>query len=258
MSIDKIFKKIEDTKEKTCRILNNERTKLDKLLTYFFTFFEKEKKCGADWVRGEDKKRYDSFFNFLKNFDITPSFIKTFAEKIGEVKEEEKQIFGLYLSAMMQVSYNKGYNNFEFGKIKVDELGAFLKGREKEKIKIRLSSLEGDWNFWMAENCDISISRVVGNWNFWKMRECPIKIEKLNGSENIYYSEKCSFDLGKVSGSENLNYVKESNIKINFLNDSSFGHSIENSTVQSKDLNMLIKIKNTSSNKKNKYELIKK
>ncbi len=281
MGLENTFKeKIENRDWRKPKKINGWESIFDSFLATLISKFE-EIKGEDEWNFKKSEEYFNSCLEYFQNFDLTPKIIEEFCKKIGEVDEYLKWAFGSFVSAMIQKSYNSGYNNFKLSDLKIDMFGSFLEGKDDDKIRIKIDHLIGDWNFWRVKNIYLKTSRILGDWNFWKVENVKLEIPRIDGMWNFLFIENSNFEIGKAVGKENFWYIYNSDffvedvdgignfwhiensiIKVNrFYNgvatNPNFYRGIKNSIIKSKNQYTLSKIKKNisdgSSNEDNKF-----
>ncbi|MBI4448010.1 hypothetical protein HY643_03440 [Candidatus Woesearchaeota archaeon] len=89
-------------------------------------------------------------------------------------KEYDKEVFGLFLSALMQSSYKQGFNDFKFENINANCFGGWLRGKEGKPIIVKAEKINGDYTLSHAKNCVAEINNYQGDYFGYKMNNCTI------------------------------------------------------------------------------------
>ncbi|MBI4447447.1 hypothetical protein HY643_00550 [Candidatus Woesearchaeota archaeon] len=176
MGLDKIFqeKAEKPAEERKLQVIITEEVVVDDLTAYFERSIPPKLEVNGYW--DDDFKKY---FNHLSNFNITPKLIAQLNEKIpnkGKPLDILHRPFrlctpldyynsykGIFLSALIQASYNKGFNNFELGEINADHFGCYLKGKAENPIKLKIGKINGSLIFRDAINYNCSGSIALSN-----------------------------------------------------------------------------------------------
>ncbi|MBI4448095.1 hypothetical protein HY643_03885 [Candidatus Woesearchaeota archaeon] len=155
MGLNDIFEQPEKPlEEKKLEVITSEEALLDTLLAYF----ENSKYLQWKLLPEDGKKYFDECMKYLQRFTIEPKIIYRFNEKAKmPASVGERQALGLCLSAMIQISYNQGFNDFEFKEVPASCLGGFLQGQQNNKIKIKVGKSKGVWFLDSAENAVMEI-----------------------------------------------------------------------------------------------------
>ncbi|MBI4448195.1 hypothetical protein HY643_04385 [Candidatus Woesearchaeota archaeon] len=168
MGLEKIFTKIENPfEEKKLEVVGSEEAVLDEWMAYF-------EQTNLNFNVYTDI--LDFYKNYLVNFEIKPAMIKKFNDMVDTKKfnDRKKMWLGLFLSAMIQTSYNKGFNDFVFEEINVDNFGMYLQGQKDKPIKIKAKIIDGNSTLNDAENCVAKITSYKGKCFGWYMKDCKI------------------------------------------------------------------------------------
>ncbi|MBI4448249.1 hypothetical protein HY643_04670 [Candidatus Woesearchaeota archaeon] len=166
MGLEKIFQKQELIREEKLQIINTKESELDKLLASLLGYFNKTPPCYNNW-----HAYYTSAALNLKGLNIPPEAIQKINENIKKGTQEK----GLFLSALIQTSYNQGNNYFEFETINADCFGAFLEGKKGNKLTLKIKKLLQGQSFVCAKHCRIEISIIKDLTSFgWGMRDCQV------------------------------------------------------------------------------------
>ncbi|MBI4448324.1 hypothetical protein HY643_05060 [Candidatus Woesearchaeota archaeon] len=160
MSLNDVFWQAEKPEEeKKLEVITTEESVLDDLMAYF------EQTSNEEWksVSNKAKEYFDTCLKDLQSFRLTPKTITNFNQKVGKLKENEMQSLGICLSAMIQTSYNHGFNDFEFEEIVADCFGAFLQGTEDNLLKIKAKKIIGVDTLYRAINFSLIAETANGN-----------------------------------------------------------------------------------------------
>ncbi|HLC46191.1 MAG TPA: hypothetical protein VJI75_00455 [Candidatus Nanoarchaeia archaeon] len=144
---------------------------------------EKERKArieGEVWLE-EALKEYENTFEtegmiYEELFDkivnqslpvLTSGQINQFIEATIEYEEHKKYLdrTGLFVSALIQIAYNAGFNDFVLepkGTQPLNMIGAYLKGTEKDPIRLTNNARTGDSCGWRSEYINITNNTRTG------------------------------------------------------------------------------------------------
>lgn len=116
---------------------------LEKTLDDLFGIYKGTRVYDLDWP----DKIYKTYWDLLEknNIKITPEAIETFALRLdyaGGPANGRKM--GLFLTAMVQKSFQQGYNNFEilmYNNHPLHLFGMYLRGEQDKKLVIRFTNV---------------------------------------------------------------------------------------------------------------------
>ncbi|MBI4448329.1 hypothetical protein HY643_05085 [Candidatus Woesearchaeota archaeon] len=209
MGLENVFGKPEQVvEEKKLEVIASDESVVGELLIFF------KKNKYKEWKNWDECKEYfnnASTSNFLKSFQISPKRIRKFNEK-AKIKGNYQESFGLYLSALIQASYNQGFNDFEFKEIVADCFGAYLKGKEGSPIKIQIETLNGKANFAYAQNFFAQITNLNGDNNFKWAEDFSAKIRSIKGYANVRVVKNSIVEIGDNPGKNFGGYMKNCTI----------------------------------------------
>ncbi len=152
MGLENLFKEeIKNIEEKS--VAKIERTKREDVVREFEKYYNKLKEkyyFGAYFIHGADEY-FNEVKSFAKSYFLSNELINDLLKNLEKSKE-----LGVFISAIIQASYENGCNEFNFGEIRCDYFGAFLKGKGGEKIRINIENLDGRYCFYKSENCYVT------------------------------------------------------------------------------------------------------
>ncbi len=214
MSLENIFKNVEKPEEKKINLVRNEEQIFDDIMLIFQENVENIFTPIMDFVKNNFRKCY----NLLKTYDITPEIIRKFSEKDLKLKNDEYTFKGVYLSALIQRSYDLGYNNFELDQIYMQHFGSFLKGKEENPIKIKMRILEWSFGFSFAENCHVIVDeKIDGYGHFWSAKNCFAETNLVRGSHTFIYAKNSVFKIKESTASTLLNNVENCSLIADYV-----------------------------------------
>ncbi|MBI4448144.1 hypothetical protein HY643_04130 [Candidatus Woesearchaeota archaeon] len=245
MGLEKVFGKAEKVEEKVLEVVASDESMVDDFLDYF----DKTKDIYSV------KENFDIFQQDLQDRQINPSLVS----KINLILQQRTRIQygyfrenlynslkGLFLSALIQTSYNQGFNGFEFEEINAECFGAFLEGREDNKIRIKIEKIEGSWNFVKATAFSASIQTLKGSGNFQYSKNFSTQIGMLKGGTDFLGATSISATINQLEANYGFYYAKKSIIKINNYQGNNFGYEMENCKVYSPNETVIKQIKEES------------
>ena len=255
MSIEDLFKKVEEVNnEKIIKKLNCEE-----LLQEFIKWYEKNYYFHSIGCDGK-LEYFHSVFQFLKSYEMAPVLISNFYQKIKKIKER-KESLGLFLSAMIQTSYDQGWNNFTFDKIEADCFGAFLKGLDKKRLILNVGKINGNLAFFYSDYCEFTAKEICGMDTMTNSTRTKLKVENLSGNFNFWGVEECDIEIDVLEGRFNLGHAKKCNVFIHNLgysqNNVQYFFIPQHCIFISQNENTLKIIEEQTKNKTNKYILKK-
>ncbi|MBI4448191.1 hypothetical protein HY643_04365 [Candidatus Woesearchaeota archaeon] len=86
----------------------------------------------------------------------------------------ESRYFEIFLSALIQASYNQGNNNFVFENVDTNFFAELLMGKKEDPIKIEAQAISGNNAFRRAQNCTLEIASYTGLRFGHMMGNCQI------------------------------------------------------------------------------------
>ena len=169
---------------------------------------ERERKAqhtGEAWLE-DTLKEYNSAFDIKKatypeifNEIMTQSLpvltsgqINQFIEATIEYEEHENYLgrTGVFASALIQTAYNAGHNDFVLepkGTQPLDWIGAYLKGTEKNPLRLTNNTQTGECCGWEAEHVIITNNTITGRHCGWLARHSTFKTNNPETLENMAY-----------------------------------------------------------------------
>ncbi|MBI4448345.1 hypothetical protein HY643_05170 [Candidatus Woesearchaeota archaeon] len=193
---------------------------LEELLAYF----NETKKDFWDYNQLKDYSVESK--NFLKEYTINPQIINEFNLHIQRqsLSKAEKWYLGIFLSAMIQTSYDQGFNDFSFEEINAHGFGTFLKGKNGDKLMIKVGTITGYDTLAKSKNCSLEAKTIIGGWTLWFAKKSTLTVETLKGDYSLRYAENCTAEITNYEGQN-------------------FGYGITNCKIYSSNPNVLEKIK---------------
>ncbi|MBI4447610.1 hypothetical protein HY643_01385 [Candidatus Woesearchaeota archaeon] len=209
MGLEHVFGTAEKPeKEKKLQVIVSDEAVVDELLACF-----EKNKYNDEHNLDEGKEYFKNVSTFLKSFQISHERIKKFYKKAA-VKKNESESFGLYLSALIQTSYQQGNNNFKFGAVNANWLGVFLEGKITRPINIKIDALNGYSNFSNSNYFSAKIKKIEGKYNFWQANNFSTSIQNLNGNDAFCHAQNFSAKITNLKGNLNFKYAEGFSAKI--------------------------------------------
>ncbi|MBI4447706.1 hypothetical protein HY643_01885 [Candidatus Woesearchaeota archaeon] len=176
MGLENVFgKPAKIEPEKKLEVIATEESVIDELLIHFKTSTTKRPMSLND--QNAHKVEIQKFLQ--KYHKITPNLISTFNRTIN-TKKLGLEIFdatsGAFLSALIQTSYNQGFNNFEFGEININWFGIYLQGKKGSLIKIKVNKINGEATLFAAEYCFLKVEALNGKYALGNTENCLAEI----------------------------------------------------------------------------------
>ncbi|MBI4448326.1 hypothetical protein HY643_05070 [Candidatus Woesearchaeota archaeon] len=187
MKLKNVFGKPEKVEpEKQLEVITTEESVLDDLIAYFEKLFPPHLLTY--------KEAFDACRKDLRSYPIKPELIKKFNEKINLTSFDpyKRCCRGVFVSSLIQVSYDQGLNNFEFGKINFDSFGEFLEGQKNKPIKIKVNTTNEKDTLWAAKYCNLTAEIINGNRTLWYAQNCIAEIQSYKGEEFGKGMENCT------------------------------------------------------------------
>ncbi|MBI4447652.1 hypothetical protein HY643_01605 [Candidatus Woesearchaeota archaeon] len=175
MGLRDIFKKAEKPlEEKKLEAITTDESVIDewnvKLQSSFCSMLR-------DW-----KDDFKAYVDYSKSFKIKPDLITKFNESLGMGAGWNRGTHrGLFLSALIQTSYDQGSNNFEFEEISANLFGGWLEGKESNTLKIRVKKISGHFQFWESNYTYLIAENFVGDWGLFQSTYSTAKIISYDG-----------------------------------------------------------------------------
>ncbi|MBI4447466.1 hypothetical protein HY643_00650 [Candidatus Woesearchaeota archaeon] len=135
----------------------------------------------------------------LQSYLIKPAQIKKFNKKFDaeELIEVKRRCLGVFISSLIQVSYNQGFNDFEFEQVDADYFGAFLKGKKDNPIRIKAKKVWGDELLHGAKYCSLIAKELNTIYTLQDAVSCSLQTEYFISSEYLGYCCKdCVIKIG--------------------------------------------------------------
>ncbi|MBI4448107.1 hypothetical protein HY643_03945 [Candidatus Woesearchaeota archaeon] len=224
-----IFTKIEQPQqEKSLEVVTTEESVVDELLAYFEHDYPNE--IPLHWPSQFERwvHHFENSKNCLQTVKITPKMIKQINDKLPKQKKHKKYFTeirdscyatskGFFLSALIQTSYNQGFNGFKFEEIDADFFGHGLKGKENDSIKIKIQTLNGHHSFDEAEYCSLEAEIINGGHTFQYAKDCSLTAKSINGDSTFCNAEKSSLKISIIIGKLTLEKAQDCDAKIGTL-----------------------------------------
>ncbi|MBI4448343.1 hypothetical protein HY643_05155 [Candidatus Woesearchaeota archaeon] len=198
MGLKDIFGQAEKpVEEKKLEVVVNDESVLDDWMAYF----EQTKKMPWSGIcKLEDYLTTSQVF--LKRYQIKPERIYKFNKKVDTTKldYEEANFFSVFLSSLIQTSYNQGFNNFKFEEINIDRFGILLVGQGDEPIKIEVTTINAEDVFLWAKNSSLEVENLKGNVPLREAQHCFLKAKKIEGNFLLSYATNCRLEAETING----------------------------------------------------------
>ena len=155
---------------------------------------------------GDPDEQFDKF-RTLNNIILSPDKISTFA-KITVCYENHENFrinTGLFISALIQNSYDSGNNNFYFKTNNIEWLGTYNKGNKENPLVISIEENHGTRIGEETEYSTFNIKENHGTEIGWDAKHSTFNIEE-NQGENIGWDAKHS--TFKSSNEKTLDSIK--------------------------------------------------
>ncbi|MBI4448156.1 hypothetical protein HY643_04190 [Candidatus Woesearchaeota archaeon] len=179
------------------------------------------------------RETFNDNLDYLKSFEIKPARINNFNKKIKNVHGNKKESFGIFLSALVQTSYNQGFNNFDFGTINAGIFGGYLKGAKGNPIKIRAGKISGYNTFNSAENCSLTAKVINGDDTLENATGCSLTAEKIQGDFILYAASNCSLTTETLIGDDPFWAAEGCVAEITNYHGNAFGLHLKNCQIYS-------------------------
>lgn len=196
MGLDKIFQKQEKIEEeKKLGVITTKESAVDDLTLHLINFFKKdeEKYEITSWWNV-----FDYYKRYLQKLEITPSIIQKVSGQLSTSESTEhvyRTYKGIALTALMQQSYNCGFNNFEFEDVVANGFCEFLKGEDNSLVKIKANKIIGNSTLASAEYCTLKTASIEGWQTLWLGENCTVEIGKYNGYQFGYKMKNCKIHV---------------------------------------------------------------
>ncbi|MBI4447612.1 hypothetical protein HY643_01395 [Candidatus Woesearchaeota archaeon] len=181
MSLDNVFGIAEKpVEEKKLQVVVREEEVVDELLVYFY------KSVTMDVT--DLSKFFDGSLTFLRSFGITPQLITKVNNKLPQKKflAYHTDYKGTFLSALIQTSYEQGFNNFEFEHLQSSYFGSDLQTNKNQPINLKINCLAGGCNFKHSSGINAQIQTLMGDADFLGAKDFSVKINQLVGEAFTY------------------------------------------------------------------------
>ncbi|MBI4447629.1 hypothetical protein HY643_01490 [Candidatus Woesearchaeota archaeon] len=197
--------------------------------------------------------------NFLKSFKIKPEAISKFNEKIS-LKNETRAAsfyFGALLSALIQTSYQQGFNNFLFNNIEANAFGYYLEGQKNKKIKITAKFIGSDYLLSGGKDCFLKAETIYGIHAVNYAERCFLNATIIHSSGAFSGTAKSYLKAHALSGMDIFWCAKRCIAEIEAYEGHFFGCSMENCKIYSASNETLTKLRNQSGAVTNTFRIKK-
>ncbi|MBI4447888.1 hypothetical protein HY643_02815, partial [Candidatus Woesearchaeota archaeon] len=204
---------------------------------------------------------------FLKKYSflqLQPKHLTKLVSNITsteKILDKEKWHLGLFLSILIQTSYNQGFNDFEFEEINADDFGSCLNGKNEDKIRIKAEKINGRNTLEYAEfcslnagtingggagisahNCYLEAETINGNSLFGGARDCSLNTKIINGDLAGHCSQNCFLTAEKIIGDYTLINAEKCTLQITNYNGNRFGEGMKSCMIYSPKVITLLKL----------------
>ncbi|MBI4447446.1 DUF3737 family protein, partial [Candidatus Woesearchaeota archaeon] len=242
MGLENVFgtpEKIEP--EKKLEVITSEEAVIDDWMVYFE---QTKKMIWEKW--GHLPNYFAESKQFLQSYTkISPKMIQIFNKKVDTSKLNlcEKGCLGVFLSSLMQTSYDKGFNNFEFEEINTDDFGMFLQGQKSKPIRVIGKKISGDDTLHMAKYCFLEAQTIYGHNLLKNAIDCLIKADTINGNSSLDGAKNCSLKTETLFGNAILINSEECVAEIANYEGEYLGGNMNNSTIYTSKLVSWMRLK---------------
>lgn len=191
MGLDKIFQeKAEKVEEKKLQVVVSDESVEDKILAEALNYFNRSSPTEEKELK-DDFKVYTDYLQ--QNYKIKPSLVSKINESVDSKKfdSDKKCYLGIFLSAMIQTSYNQGFNDFVFDKIHANLFGSLLKGVGRNKIRIKANIIKGNGSLGLSKNCYFIVKKIEGLDTLIASKNCVAEITHYKGGELGWGMRNC-------------------------------------------------------------------
>ncbi|MBI4447758.1 hypothetical protein HY643_02165 [Candidatus Woesearchaeota archaeon] len=229
MGLDKIFEKAEKpTEEKKLEVVASGESILNEWLIFFNKYLLG---CSEELL----SEKFNDWKLYLESYNqLTPGMISKFSERIDLPKRcaTEIDFSGFFVSFMIHKSYNQGFNNFEFGEVKLPGLCSHLRGKRRNPIKVKAQIvnaekfltfskycdleagvMNGRLHFMRDDNCKIIAQHIIGNDLLFRARYSSLEVETINGHSALAQTYNCSLKTKKIVGYSTAEFSKKCNLE---------------------------------------------
>src|SRR3989344_1337836 len=164
----------------------------------------------------------------IKTIDdiLAPSDINTFLQTTITCQQHQNYNWrtGMFISQLIQKSYDAGNNGFELNTQKVkrlNNLGYQIQGTKRRKIKLKIEGDAGDYCGIDSKNSIITIGENAGNWCGYYSTDSTITIGGNTGNDCGWNSTDSTITIGGNAGNycgwdSNNSTFKIKNKELNF------------------------------------------
>ncbi|MBI4447743.1 hypothetical protein HY643_02080 [Candidatus Woesearchaeota archaeon] len=180
MGLDKIFqeKAEKPEKEKKLEVVSSDESVVDELLAYFYST---KKDCCK--TPGDLRDYFEESQKFLQTYRLKKGLISRFNDRIDiqQIIGTEKNDLGIFLSALMQASYQQGSNNFKLKEVNANSFGGCLHGEEGNKINIHAQTINGNYALVFSRDCYLKVGSLNGDCSLVFASGCIANIKLYRG-----------------------------------------------------------------------------
>ncbi|MBI4447614.1 hypothetical protein HY643_01405 [Candidatus Woesearchaeota archaeon] len=170
-------------------------------------YFEKTDK-DKFFTWDETKKYFLESKKFLQSYQkLTPEVIKTFNEKVDTTQFGLTELcwWGIFSSAMIQTSYDQGFNSFQFekismkfGELEIGDFGSYLQGKSNNPIKIKAEKINAASILGYGKNCVLKVGSLTARFTLFKAEDCIVELTNYNGTNFGWEMKNCKiYSLNK-------------------------------------------------------------
>ncbi|MBI4447411.1 DUF3737 family protein [Candidatus Woesearchaeota archaeon] len=183
-------------------IINEEDSACNEAVNFFLGYFDTLSKKKKFWGNSQINPHYQATLSFLKDYKINPELVQQFNEEVKakHLSLDSRFYLGLFLSALIQTSYNQGFNNFEFDKINADHFGAYLQGTKNNPIKVKAKIINGEFAFRQTENCSLETATINGDHTLNETKNIALTTQFLHGNVTFAHSQNSTIEILNYNG----------------------------------------------------------
>ncbi|MBI4447340.1 hypothetical protein HY643_00015, partial [Candidatus Woesearchaeota archaeon] len=198
MGLENVFGKPEKIEpENNLEVVVSDESKQDNLAADLVNYFVQSLPLNHLWA-GDIFKGYKQH---LQGFKITPDIVSKVYCILPKNQAEEYYPLqkGTFISALIQTSYNQGFNDFEFEEVNAYYFGAFLKGKTKNRIRIKAEKITGNFTLSYAENCSLTAKEIKGGMALQVAENCIAEITQYKGPVFGWLMTNCKISSPKIA-----------------------------------------------------------
>ncbi|MBI4447460.1 hypothetical protein HY643_00620 [Candidatus Woesearchaeota archaeon] len=194
MGLENIFEQAEKPiEEKKLQLVNSQDGVIEELSSYF----KKQKKYASGMSLDYSKDFFSETIQILQAHAISPQLVNAFNKNMrNNIGFVEYWRYGVFLSAMMQTSYNQGNNDFEFDFVTAEGFASFLHGEEQNLLRITLKALYGNDCLGQSSFCFLKAGRMFEGPHMYKAQHCILEAEKNEVLTTFYNRKNCRVKIG--------------------------------------------------------------